>query len=296
MSSGAAAVGALAPSPTGRAGRAGTLRRLLRHHSFQVGGGVVALLLLLAAIGPVLVPLDYFETNVAGRLQPPGPGHLFGTDEFGRDVLARLVHGARISLKVGTISVGIALAAGGSLGLASGYVGGRADLLVVGLIDLLLAFPTLLFALAVVAILGPSLEHTMLAVGISSVPGFARLARATVLVTKQEAYVEAARGLGAGHGRLVRRHILPNIAASIIVLVTLAFPAALLNTAALGFVGLGAQPPTPEWGTMLSGARVYIVRAPWLVNIPGVAIVITVLGFNLLGNALRDVLDPRLKT
>jgi peptide/nickel transport system permease protein len=162
--------------------------------------------------------------------------------------------------------------------------------------DLLLEFPTLLLALAVVAILGASLEHTMLAVGVSGIPGFARLTRATALVVRQEMYVEAARAVGAGHARILGRYILPNIAASIIVLVTLAFPAALLSTAALGFVGLGAQPPTPEWGTMLSGARVYMIRAPWLVNIPGLAIVITVLSFNLLGNALRDVLDPRLRT
>ncbi|HET8678830.1 MAG TPA: ABC transporter permease [bacterium] len=278
-----------------RPARASTARRLLRHGSFLVSGSVVALLLVIAAAGPVLVPNDLFEVDVANRLKPPGPGHPFGTDEFGRDVLARLVHGTRVSLGVGAISVSIALAAGGLLGLSGAYVGGWLDFLVVGGVDLLLAFPTLLLALAIVAILGPSLEHTMLAVGISGIPGFARLTRATALVAKQEMYVEAARAVGAGHARILRQYILPNIAASIIVLVTLAFPAALLSTAALGFVGLGAQPPIPEWGTMLSGARVYIIRAPWLVNIPGLAIVITVLTFNLLGNALRDVLDPRLQ-
>ncbi len=271
-------------------------RRLVRHRSFQVSGGVVVLLVFLATIGPALAPTDLFELNIADRLQPPGPGHSFGTDEFGRDVLLRLIHGTRISLGVGAISVGISLVAGGLLGLVGAYAGGVADLIVVGCIDLLLAFPTLLLALAVVAILGPSLENTMLAVGISGVPGFARLTRSTVLVTKEQSYVEAARAVGAGHHRVLRRHILPNIAASIIVLSTLAFPAAILSTAALGFVGLGAQPPTPEWGTMLAGARVYIIRAPWLVNIPGLTIVITVLAFNLLGNALRDVLDPRLRT
>ncbi len=278
-----------------RPARASIARRLLRHRSFLFPGSVVALLLVIAVAGPLLLPTDLFEVDVANRLQPPGPGHPFGTDEFGRDVLARLVHGTRVSLGVGAISVSIALGAGGLLGLSGGYAGGWLDFVVVGLVDLLLAFPTLLLALAVVAILGASLEHTMLAVGISGVPGFARLTRATTLVARQEMYVEAARALGAGHARILRRHIVPNIAASIIVLVTLAFPAALLSTAALGFVGLGAQPPTPEWGTMLSGARVYMIRAPWLVNIPGLAIVITVLTFNLLGNALRDVLDPRLQ-
>lgn len=269
--------------------------RLLRHRSFRVSAGVVAVLLVLAALGPVLAPADLFDVDIGNRLQPPGPGHPFGTDEFGRDILVRLIHGTRISLSVGAISVGISLGIGGLLGLVGAYAGGLPDLLVVGVIDLLLAFPTLLLALAVVAILGPSLEHTMLAVGVSGVPGFARLTRSTVLVVKEHAYIEAARAMGAGHGRILRRHILPNIAASIIVLTTLAFPAAILSTAALGFVGLGAQPPTPEWGTMLAGARIYMLRAPWLVNIPGLAIVITVLAFNLLGNALRDVLDPRLR-
>lgn len=253
------------------------------------------MLALVAIIGPVVAPVDLYEMEVGNRLQPPSPEHRFGTDEFGRDILLRLIHGTRISLSVGTISVGISLGIGGLLGLLGGYTVGSTHFIVVGIIDLLLAFPTLLLALAVVAILGPSLENTMVAVGISGVPGFARLTRATVLVTKQQTYVEAARALGAGHGRILGLHIVPNIAAAIIVLATLAFPAALLSTAALGFVGLGAQPPLPEWGTMLSGARVYMVRAPWLVNIPGVAIVITVLAFNLLGNALRDVLDPRLR-
>ncbi len=271
-------------------------RRIFRNRSFQFGGTVVAILIVLAIAGPTLAPSDHYAVDIANRLQPPGPGRPFGTDEYGRDVLVRIVHGARVSLVVGTISVCIALGIGGMLGLLGGYAGGPLDFVVVGIVDLLLAFPTLLLALAVVAILGPSLENTMLAVGISGVPGFARLTRSTVLVTKQEVYIEAARALGAGHGRIVFRHILPNIAPSIIVLATLAFPAALLSTAALGFVGLGAQPPTPEWGTMLAGARIYMLRAPWLVNIPGAAIVITVLGFNLLGNALRDVLDPRLRT
>ncbi|MDR7544767.1 MAG: ABC transporter permease [Armatimonadota bacterium] len=284
--------GTLASSTRPRA----TIRvRLLRHRSFRVSAGVVAVLLVLAALGPVLAPADLFDVDIGNRLQPPGPGHPFGTDEFGRDILVRLIHGTRISLSVGAISVGISLGIGGLLGLVGAYAGGLPDLLVVGVIDLLLAFPTLLLALAVVAILGPSLEHTMLAVGVSGVPGFARLTRSTVLVVKEHAYIEAARAMGAGHGRILRRHILPNIAASIIVLTTLAFPAAILSTAALGFVGLGAQPPTPEWGTMLAGARIYMLRAPWLVNIPGLAIVITVLAFNLLGNALRDVLDPRLR-
>ncbi len=272
-----------------------TRRKLSRNRNFRVGGAVAVVLGILAIVGPQLAPVDLYEIDVANRLQPPGPGRVLGTDEFGRDVLARLILGTRVSLVVGTISVAIALGVGGFMGLVGGYTGGPVDLLVAGITDLLLAFPTLLLALAVVAILGPSLENTMLAVGISGVPGFARLARGTVLGTKQETYVEAARALGAGHTRIMRRHILPNIAAPIIVLATLAFPAALLSTAALGFVGLGAQPPTPEWGTMLAGARVYMIRAAWLVNAPGLAIVVTVMGFNLLGNAIRDVLDPRLQ-
>lgn len=273
----------------------GAWRRLLRNKAFLVGGALVLLEIAVALLGPALVKGDPFAMQGSIRLQAPGAAHLLGTDEFGRDLLTRIVHGARITLEIGAISVGIAMLIGGTVGLISGYAAGAVDLLVMGAVDVMLAFPTLLVALAIVAILGPSLENTMIAVGLSGVPGFARLVRGSTLAVRETTYVEAGRAAGGTAVGIMARHILPNVLAPIVVLATLQFPAALLSSAALGFVGLGAQPPSPEWGALLVSARNYIRRAPWLVNAPGVAIMITVLGFNLLGNALRDVFDPTQK-
>ncbi len=272
------------------------LRRLLRKPTFVVGGAIVVLELFIAVLGPGLVGTDPFKMQSSERLKAPSAQHLLGTDEFGRDVFARMVSGTRITIRIGTISVAIALLAGGLIGLVAGYVGGWLDLGLMGFIDVLLAFPAILLALAIVAVLGPGLENTMIAVGISATPAFARLVRASTLDVRSNVYVEAARALGAPPWRIAWRHIGPNILAPLIVLVTLQFPAALLNSAALGFVGLGAQPPAPEWGAMLVNARNYLRLAPWMVNAPGVAIMLTVLGFNLMGNALRDVLDPTQRT
>lgn len=266
--------------------------RLWRKGSFRLGGAIVVFLMAVAAFAPLLATHDPFTMSRADRLRPPGPDFWFGTDEFGRDLYSRVVYGSRITMWIGTISVTISLLVGGTTGLTSGYFGGWADLAAMRVIDVMLAFPTILLAMAIVAVLGPSIENTMIAVGLAAVPAFARLVRGSALVVREQMYVEAARAVGAGHAAIMVRHILPNVAAPLIVLVTLQFPAALLSAAALGFIGLGAQPPSPEWGALLVGARTYLRRAPWMANIPGLAIMLTVLGFNLLGNALRDVLDP----
>ncbi len=272
--------------------RSWQMGHLGRSPSFWLGGGIVGALLLIAVIGPWVVPGDPFAMSIRERLQPPSQAHLLGTDEFGRDVLARLVHGSRLTLQIGIVSVGIALLVGGLLGVVSGFVGGWFDVAMMGLVDVLLAFPAILLALAIIAVLGPGLTNTMIAVGIASIPGFARVVRAATLEVKERVFVEAARALGGSAAHVMFRHVGSNIMSPLIVLVTLQFPIALLSSAALGFVGLGAQPPDPEWGAMLVSARDYLRRAPWLVNAPGFAIVLTVLGFNLLGNALRDALDP----
>lgn len=279
-----------AGTPTRGFGRG--LGRLGRSPAFWLGGLIVAALLLVAAAGPALVPGDPYAMSVRERLQPPSHDKVLGTDEFGRDVLARLVHGSRLTLQIGVVSVGIALLVGGLLGMVSGFVGGWFDVLMMGLVDVLLAFPAILLALAIIAVLGPGLTNTMIAVGIASIPGFARVVRAATLEVKERVYVEAARALGGSAIHVMFRHVGRNIVSPLLVLVTLQFPVALLSSAALGFIGLGAQPPEPEWGAMLVSARDYLRRAPWLVNAPGLAIVLTVLGFNLLGNALRDALDP----
>jgi len=270
----------------------GALRRLARAPACWLGGVLVAALVLAAAIGPLLLAGDPYQMSVRERLLPPSEANWLGTDEFGRDVFTRLVHGSRLTLQIGFVSVGIALIAGGLLGVVSGFVGGWLDVLLMGFVDVLLAFPAILLALAIIAVMGPGLTNTMIAVGIASVPGFARVVRAATLDVKERVYVEAARALGGSSAHIMFRHIGRNIVSPLLVLVTLQFPVALLSSAALGFVGLGAQPPEPEWGAMLVSARDYLRRAPWLVNAPGIAIVLTVLGFNLLGNALRDAFDP----
>jgi peptide/nickel transport system permease protein len=260
-----------------------------------VGGTIALLLLGVAALGPVLYPVDPYRMTIGQRLRPPSAQHLLGTDEFGRDLLARIIHGSRISLRVGLISVAIGGLVGTALGLAAGLGSRKVDLAISGLVDVMLAFPGFLLALAIVATLGPSLENAMIAIGIRRVPVFVRVVRAGVLQLRASEFVLAARALGAPPLRVSTRHVLQNVAPTLIVLATLQFPEALLVSAGLSFLGLGAQPPLPEWGALLTSARVYLVRAPWLVNFPGLAILVTVLGLNLLGNALRDVLDPRLK-
>ncbi len=271
------------------------LRRLGVSWSGRIGGTIALLLLAMAVAGPTLYPADPYRMAIGQRLRPPSPQHPLGTDEFGRDLLARIIHGSRISLRVGLISVAIGGLIGTALGLAAGLGGRKIDLAISGLVDVMLAFPGFLLALAIVATLGPSLENAMIAIGIRRVPVFVRVVRASVLSLRTSEFVLAARALGAAPLRVATRHVLQNVAPTLIVLATLQFPEALLVSAGLSFLGLGAQPPLPEWGALLTSARVYLQRAPWLVNFPGLAILVTVLGLNLLGNALRDVLDPRLK-
>jgi peptide/nickel transport system permease protein len=283
----------VAPAPRPR--RAGPLARLWGSWSGRIGLVIAALLLLVAAAGPTVWPLDPYRMAVGQRLRPPSAAHPLGTDEFGRDLLARIIHGSRISLRVGLISVGIGGLVGTALGLAAALGGRRVDLAVSALVDVMLAFPGFLLALAIVATLGPSLENAMIAIGVRRVPVFVRVVRAAAGELAGSELVLAARALGAGPVRVATRHVLRNVVPTLVVLATLQFPEALLVAAGLSFLGLGAQPPLPEWGALLTGARAYLARAPWLVNGPGLAILVTVLGLNLLGNALRDVLDPRLR-
>ncbi|MDR7545171.1 MAG: ABC transporter permease [Armatimonadota bacterium] len=269
--------------------------RIRRHKGLLVGLSVLGALVLVATLQNVLAREDPTRIDMAAALQPPGASHLWGTDQYGREVWSRVIHGTRISLTVGIISVGIAASVGTTMGLVSGFYGGLIDSLLMRLIDVMLAFPGILLALAIVSVLGPNLRNLMLAVGISGIPAYARLVRGSVLVAREQTYVEAARAVGAPSGLIVWRHVLPNVVAPIIVTGTLGLGGAILSAAALSFIGLGSQPPTPEWGRMLSEGRDYLRDAWWISTFPGVAIMLTVLAMNLLGDGLRDVLDPRLR-
>jgi peptide/nickel transport system permease protein len=256
---------------------------------------VLCVLILVAVFQRTLAPKDPTQIDIGASLLGPGAGHLWGTDQYGREVWSRVIHGARISLTVGLISVGIAASAGTAVGLVSGFYGGPVDGVLMRVIDIMLAFPGILLALAIVSVLGPNLRNLMLAVGISSVPAYARLVRGSVLVAREQTYVEAARAVGAPTALILVRHVLPNVIAPIIVTATLGMGGAILSAAALSFIGLGSQPPTPEWGRMLSEGRDYLREAWWISTFPGLAIMLTVLAMNLLGDGLRDVLDPRLR-
>jgi peptide/nickel transport system permease protein len=267
-----------------------------RYPRILVGGAFIALLVLLALLAPVLAPFNPIETRPALAYQPPGAGHLLGTDNLGRDVVSRVIWGARVSLQVGVISVTIGLLAGVTLGVLAGYRGGWTDTLVMRFIDALLAFPAILLAIAITSALGAQLQNAMIAIGIVNVPIFARLSRSQVLQVRATEYVQAARVAGGGALRIVARHVLPNIANPLIVQATLTIALAILAEATLSFLGLGSQPPTPSWGFDLNVARGYLVNNFWWMAIgPGTAILLTVLCFNFLGDAIRDALDPRLR-
>lgn len=279
-----------------RSGVGRVLGELFRKRPAQLGGLIVLGLVLAAIFAPIIAPFDPYELNVQDRLQPPNAVHFFGTDDLGRDMFSRIVYGARTTIQTGVVVIVIAATLGTLIGLASGFYGGTVDLLIMRLVDVGLAFPYILLALAIVATIGPSLQNALIAIGLAYVPGWARFVRGSVLSVKENEYVAAAQALGSTNRRIMGKHVFPNVLPSIVVLASLDFPAAVLSTAALSFVGLGAQPPSAEWGYLLTGARSYIRTAPWLVNFPGLAIFVTVLGFNLLGNALRDVLDPKLRS
>ncbi|GEC52126.1 peptide/nickel transport system permease protein [Bradyrhizobium japonicum] len=291
-----AALGPLAPlaatealeSPARRA-----WRRLIRRKGAVLGLTVIALFILLAGFAPLIVPYDPVATSWSLVRKAPSAQHWFGTDELGRDVFARVVFGARASLLAGVISVGIALAIGVPLGLVAGYRGGFIDALISRITDAMLACPFLILAIALAAFLGPSLSNAMIAIGVSATPIFIRLTRGQVMSVKVEDYVEAARAMGNPRWRIALVHILPNILPALLVQATLSIAAAIIAEAALSFLGLGQQPPAPSWGSMLNAAQRFLTSAPWMAVWPGLAIFLVVLSFNLVGDGLRDALDPK---
>ncbi|HBY93006.1 MAG TPA: hypothetical protein DEP84_03420 [Chloroflexi bacterium] len=271
------------------------LRLLARNPGAILGAVVVALLIVAAIFASQIAPYDPIKINPRDALQGPSLKHLAGTDPFGRDIFSRIIYGARISLQVGIISVGIAGFFGVLLGLVAGYYGRWLDGLIIMLVNIMLAFPGILLALAIVAWLGPNLANVMIAVGISSIPAYIRLVRGSVMSVKQSVYIEAARISGCRDMRIILYHILPNVIGPVIVLATLGVASAILVGASVSYLGLGAQPPTPEWGIMVNDGKEYLRRAWWMTTFPGLAIMIVVLAMNLLGDGLRDALDPRLK-
>ena len=270
-----------------------TWRRLLRHTSAVIGLVIIVVLVAVALLAPWLAPDDPIQIS-RDVMQPPSRDHLMGTDNLGRDVFSRVVYGARISLQMGFIAVAIAASIGTLIGVVAGTYGGMVDGFFMRLIDALMALPGILLALTVAATLGPGLYNAMIAVGVAWIPSFARIVRSSVLQIKETTYVEAARASGASDLRLIMRHILPNTLAAILVLASLGVATAILVGAALSFLGVGASPPTAEWGIMLSDGRPYMRSAWWIMAFPGLAITVTVLGANLVGDGLRDVLDPRM--
>jgi peptide/nickel transport system permease protein len=269
------------------------LRRLLKRKGAVAGLVVVAAFILLALFAPLVVPYDPIATSWTLVRKPPSAAHWFGTDELGRDILARVIYGARASLLAGAISVTIALSAGVPLGLLSGYRGGFIDALISRITDAMLACPFLILAIALAAFLGPSLGNAMIAIGISATPVFIRLTRGQVMSVKVEDYVEAARAVGNPRWRIALFHILPNIMPALLVQATLSIATAIIAEAALSFLGLGQQPPLPSWGSMLNAAQRFLTNAPWMAIWPGLAIFLVVLSLNLVGDGLRDALDPR---
>jgi len=281
--------GAWAYTPVRRSDRLGKWRNPIG----IVGAGIVGFNVLVALFGPYVWKVDPDEL-VTTRLQSPSWAHPMGTDELGRDTLARIIHGAQVSLQVGAISVGLAFVLGVSLGLFAGFYGGKIDGALMRLVDIMFALPALLLAIVVAGLLGPNRRNAMIAIGIAIAPAFARVVRGAVLEVMGFPFVESARALGASHRRVMARHVIPNIAAPLIVLVTVYLSTAILSEAALSFLGLGTQPPEASWGGMLNTARAYLDIDPWLSIFPGLAIMVVVLGFNFLGDGLRDILDPRL--
>ncbi len=269
------------------------LRRLFRHKGAVVGLIVIATFTVLAVFASLIVPYDPIATSWTAVRKPPSALHWFGTDDLGRDIFARVIYGARASLTAGAISVGIALGIGVPFGLLSGYRGGFIDALISRITDAMLACPFLILAIALAAFLGPSLGNAMIAIGVSRMPVFVRLTRGQVMSVKVEDYVEAARAMGNPRWRIALFHILPNIMPALLVQATLSIAAAIIAEAALSFLGLGQQPPAPSWGSMLNAAQRFLTNAPWMALWPGLAIFLVVLSFNLVGDGLRDALDPR---
>lgn len=287
---------ALPMVPTGGQGLwADAFRRLVKSRGATSGGVIFGLFVFMALAAPLLTPYDPIRLNVVESLEPPSARHWLGTDQFGRDVLARVIYGARVSMAMGVVAVTISVVLGLALGLVSGYYCGTVDLLVMRLVDVMLAFPGILLALVIIAVLGPNLGSAMIAVGVSGMPLFVRVVRSSTLTVRALQYVEAAQAAGSSDARVLVRHVLPNVLTPVIVLVTLGIPAAIVAGAALSFLGLGVKPPTPDWGEMLSKGRAFMGTAWWLSTFPGLAIAAIVLAINRFGDGLRDALDPRLK-
>ena len=261
-----------------------------------VGAVIVIFFILLALFGPLVTKEGINEQSLTERLQPPSSEYWFGTDDFGRDIFSRIIHGARISLSVGFFSVVGSIAVGSFLGIIAGYYGRWVDTIISRIFDIMLAFPSILLAIAIVSVLGPSLRNALIAIAIINVPNFGRLIRSKVLSIKEDEYITAAKAIGMKDFRILFSHILPNSMAPVIVQGTLAVATAILEAAALGFLGLGAEAPYPEWGKMLADSKDYLQDAPWTMIFPGLAIMLTVLGFNLMGDGLRDALDPKMKS
>lgn len=271
--------------------------RLRRNRMAMLGLGIVILLIVISISADLITDYDtvVIKQNIVNRLKAPSSAHWFGTDELGRDIFSRIVYGSRISLIVGVVAVSIALVTGGILGSVAGFLGGKVDNIIMRIMDVFLSVPILLLSIMIVSVLGANMFNLMLAIGISSMPTFARIVRASVLGVKDQEFVEAARAIGAGNVTIILFHILPNCLAPIIVQATLRVATSILSTAALSFIGLGIQPPAPEWGAMLASGRTYLRDAWWIVVFPGIVIMITILALNLLGDGLRDALDPKMK-
>lgn len=285
----------IGPAYTARSPWKMIVLRFKKNRRAMAGLWMVLVFLIVAIFAPWIAPHDPYAQNMQVMLQSPSLDHLFGTDEFGRDIFSRIIYGAQISLMIGIVGVLISIVFGVALGTVSGYFGGIVDSVVMRVMDIFMAFPSFLLALAIVSVLGPGMVNVMIAIGIFSVPTFARLSRSAVISAKNKEYIEAARAMGGTHLFIIWKHILPNSIAPIIVLSTMRIATAILTAAGLSFLGMGAQPPTPEWGAMLSTGREYLRTAPHVSTIPGLAIMFMVLAFNMLGDGLRDALDPKMK-
>lgn len=272
-----------------------TFKKIRKSRNAVLGGILILFFIIVSLVGPHFVPYEYDAQDVVNKLAPPSSEHWFGTDNFGRDIFSRVIHGMGITLGTGFAAVALGATVGVLFGIISGYYGGRIDTVIMRLMDILLAFPGILLALAIVSILGGSIVNVIIAVAISSIPVFARIVRGSTLSVKKLEYIDAQKALGASDSRILFKHILPNVSSPIIVQATLSIAIAIISASGLSFLGLGAQPPSPEWGAMLSAGRNYLYSAPHVALFPGLAIVAVVLAFNILGDGLRDALDPKMK-
>ena len=269
--------------------------RFKKSKATLVGTSIVLVFILLAIVGPYIAPYSMNDQHSVNRLAPPSSEHWFGTDDLGRDIFSRIVHGARISLTVGVTAVILSAVTGGFLGMIAGYYGRWIDMIIMRLFDMMFAFPRILLAIAIVTMLGPSLQNVLIAIAIINVPNFGRHMRKRVLVVKEQEYIHAARAIGMKNSRILWRYIVPNSVTPIFVQGTLAVATAIMEVAALGFLGLSVEATTPEWGNMIADARMFLLNAPWATIFPGLAIMLTVIGFNLMGDGLRNVLNPKMK-